>query len=72
MGLFRISFLEELKVQVTELRYSKGKLSTIVLLPAFSADNLKGLEEVNLPFSHLYKIFHYRSSGNSTLYHLPS
>uniref|UniRef100_A0A8C0I0I0 Serpin domain-containing protein n=1 Tax=Balaenoptera musculus TaxID=9771 RepID=A0A8C0I0I0_BALMU len=42
MGLFRISFLEELK----------GKLSTIVLLPAFSADNLKGLER-NITYGKL-------------------
>ncbi|XP_008591310.1 PREDICTED: serpin B12 [Galeopterus variegatus] len=45
-GQFRIGFVEELKMQILEMRYTKGKLSMFVLLPSRSADNVKGLEEL--------------------------
>ncbi|XP_037662264.1 serpin B12 isoform X2 [Choloepus didactylus] len=45
-GLFRIGFIEEVKAQILEMRYKKGKLSMFVLLPSSSSDNLKGLEEL--------------------------
>ncbi|KAI4532923.1 hypothetical protein MG293_017331 [Ovis ammon polii] len=44
-GLFRIGFVDELKAQILELPYTKGKLDMVVLLPSGSADNLKALEE---------------------------
>ena len=47
-GLFRIGFVDELKAQILELPYTKGKLDMVVLLPSGSADNLKALEEVSL------------------------
>ena len=47
-GLFRIGFVDELKVQILELPYTKGKLDMVVLLPGGSVDNLKALEEVRL------------------------
>ena len=47
-GLFRIGFVDELKVQILELPYTKGKLDMVVLLPSGSEDNLKALEEVSL------------------------
>lgn len=56
-GLFRIGFIEELKAQILEIRYTKGALSMFVLLPAFSEDNLKGLEEVSLHFQVSTKYF---------------
>ncbi|XP_055415274.1 serpin B12 isoform X2 [Bubalus kerabau] len=45
-GLFRIGFVDELKVQILELPYTKGKLDMVVLLPSGSEDNLKALEEL--------------------------
>ncbi|KAM5218132.1 serpin B12 isoform 1-T2 [Hipposideros larvatus] len=45
-GLFRIGFIEELKAQILEIPYTTEKLSMLVLLPSRSADNLKGLEEL--------------------------
>lgn len=44
-GLFRVGFVDELKAQILELPYTKGKLDMVVLLPSGSADNLKALEE---------------------------
>lgn len=49
-GLYRIGFIEEVKAQILEMRYTKGKLSMFVLLPSHSKDNLKAMEEVNLIF----------------------
>lgn len=49
-GLFRIGFIEELQAQILEMRYTTGALSMFILLPACSADDLKGLEEVSLHF----------------------
>ncbi|XP_029778658.1 serpin B12 isoform X2 [Suricata suricatta] len=62
-GLFRIGFIEELKVQILEMRYTKGALSMFVLLPAFSEDNLKGLEELERNITH-EKIMSWSSSEN--------
>ncbi|XP_017722555.1 PREDICTED: serpin B12 isoform X2 [Rhinopithecus bieti] len=45
-GLYRIGFIEEVKAQILEMRYTKGKLSMFVLLPSHSKDNLKALEEL--------------------------
>ncbi|XP_060261301.1 serpin B12 isoform X2 [Ovis aries] len=45
-GLFRVGFVDELKAQILELPYTKGKLDMVVLLPSGSADNLKALEEL--------------------------
>ncbi|XP_055962966.1 serpin B12 [Sorex fumeus] len=45
-GLFNIGFIEELKAQVLEMKYTKGGLSMFILLPAASEDNLKGLKEL--------------------------
>ncbi|XP_066209355.1 serpin B12 [Saccopteryx leptura] len=45
-GVFRLGFIEEVKAQILEMRYTKGKLSMFVLLPSPSADNRKGLEEL--------------------------
>lgn len=56
-GLFRIGFIEELKAQILEMPYTKGKLSLFVLLPSCSADNLKGLAEVSLHFPITTKCF---------------
>lgn len=56
-GLFRIGFIEELKAQILEMRYTKGALSMFVLLPSCSADNVKGLEEVSLHFIVSTKYF---------------
>lgn len=56
-GLFRIGFIEELKAQILEMRYTKGALSMFVLLPSCSADNVKGLEEVNFHFRVFTKYF---------------
>ena len=36
-GLFRIGFVDELKAQILELPYTKGKLDMVVLLPSGSA-----------------------------------
>ncbi|XP_003995287.1 serpin B12 [Felis catus] len=62
-GLFRIGFIEELKAQILEIRYTKGALSMFVLLPAFSEDNLKGLEELERNITH-EKIMAWSSSEN--------
>ncbi|XP_062056278.1 serpin B12 [Lepus europaeus] len=45
-GLFRLGSIEKLKVQILEIRYTKGELSMFVLLPSSSEDNLKGLQEL--------------------------
>ncbi|XP_012581283.1 PREDICTED: serpin B12 isoform X2 [Condylura cristata] len=45
-GPFSLGFIEELKTQILEMRYTKGMLSMFILLPACSEDNLKGLEEL--------------------------
>ncbi|XP_007523992.2 serpin B12 [Erinaceus europaeus] len=45
-GVFRIGFIEEVKAQVLEMRYSEGGLSMFVLLPSGSGDHLKNLEEL--------------------------
>ncbi|XP_072808243.1 serpin B12 isoform X1 [Vicugna pacos] len=62
-GLFRIGFIEELKAQILELRYTKGKLSMLVLLPSPSEDNLKGLEELERNITY-EKIMAWSSSEN--------
>ncbi|XP_049476484.1 serpin B12 isoform X1 [Panthera uncia] len=62
-GLFRIGFIEELRAQILEIRYTKGALSMFVLLPAFSEDNLKGLEELERNITH-EKIMVWSSSEN--------
>ncbi|EPY82735.1 serine or cysteine proteinase inhibitor, clade B, member 5-like protein [Camelus ferus] len=62
-GLFRIGFVEELKAQILELRYTKGKLSMLVLLPSPSEDNLKGLEELERNITY-EKIMAWSSSEN--------
>lgn len=71
-GLFRIGFIEELKAQILELRYTKGTLSMFVLLPSCSTDNLKGLEEVSLhfPVSTKHFIVDLGRAALSTIYHL--
>ncbi|XP_022369535.1 serpin B12 isoform X2 [Enhydra lutris kenyoni] len=62
-GLFRIGFIEELKAQILEMRYTKGALSMFVLLPSCSADNVKGLEELERNITH-EKIVTWSSSEN--------
>nr|ACQ62981.1 SERPINB12 protein (predicted) [Dasypus novemcinctus] len=62
-GLFRIGFIEEVKAQILEMRYKKGKLSMFVLLPSCSSDNLKGLEELEKKITH-EKILAWTSSEN--------
>ncbi|XP_020930953.1 serpin B12 [Sus scrofa] len=62
-GLFRIGFIEELKAQILELRYTKGTLSMFVLLPSCSTDNLKGLEELERNITY-EKIMAWSSSEN--------
>nr|XP_019584915.1 PREDICTED: serpin B12 [Rhinolophus sinicus]XP_019584916.1 PREDICTED: serpin B12 [Rhinolophus sinicus] len=62
-GMFRIGFIEELKVQILEMPYTKGKLSMFVLLPSWSADNLKGLEELERNITY-EKIVAWSSSEN--------
>ncbi|XP_045742273.1 serpin B12 [Mirounga angustirostris] len=62
-GLFRIGFIEELKAQILEMRYIKGELSMFVLLPPYSADNVKGLEELERNITH-EKIVAWSSSEN--------
>ncbi|MBZ3887146.1 Serpin B12 [Sciurus carolinensis] len=51
-GTFRIGFIEELQAQVLEMRYTMGKLSMFVLLPPCSADNVKGLQELERKMSY--------------------
>lgn len=48
-GKFRIGFIEELQAQILEMKYTMGKLSMLVLLPSCSEDNVKSLQEVQLP-----------------------
>lgn len=43
-----MGFIEEVKAQILEMQYIKDKLSMLVLLPAPSADNLRGLQEVKV------------------------
>nr|KAF6423731.1 serpin family B member 12 [Rousettus aegyptiacus] len=62
-GLFRIGFIEELKAQILEMPYTKGKLSLFVLLPSCSADNLKGLAELERNITY-EKIVAWSSSEN--------
>ncbi|XP_025853353.2 serpin B12 [Vulpes vulpes] len=61
--LFRIGFIEELKAQILEMRYTKGALSMFVLLPPYSADNVKGLQELEKNITH-EKIVAWSSSEN--------
>lgn len=70
-GMFRIGFIEELKVQILEMPYTKGKLSMFVLLPSWSADNLKGLEEVKVhfPVSTKCVLRDLGRAARSTIYH---
>ena len=49
-GVFRVGFIEEVRAQILEMQYIQGKLSMFILLPSHSADNLEGLQEVNLRF----------------------
>lgn len=71
-GLYRIGFIEEVKAQILEMRYTKGKLSMFVLLPSHSKDNLKALEEVNLHFhiSTKYSMIDPQRTTLSTTDHL--
>ncbi|XP_008050929.1 serpin B12 isoform X2 [Carlito syrichta] len=62
-GLYRIGFIEEVKAQILEMRYTKGRLSMFVLLPTFSEDNLKGLEELERNITY-DKIMAWSSSEN--------
>nr|ACA57863.1 serine proteinase inhibitor, clade B, member 12 (predicted) [Plecturocebus moloch] len=62
-GLYRIGFIEELKAQILEMRYTKGKLSMFVMLPSHSEDNLKGLEELERQITY-EKIAAWSSSEN--------
>ncbi|XP_062958061.1 serpin B12-like [Cynocephalus volans] len=62
-GQFRIGFIEELKMQILDLRYTKGKLSMFALLPSRSADNVKGLEELERKIAY-EKIEAWSSSEN--------
>lgn len=71
-GMFRIGFIDELKAQILEMPYTKGKLSMFVLLPSWSADNLKGLEEVNVHFPVSTKMCPHRSWESRMIYRLPS
>ncbi|EAW63149.1 serpin family B member 12 [Homo sapiens] len=62
-GLYRIGFIEEVKAQILEMRYTKGKLSMFVLLPSHSKDNLKGLEELERKITY-EKMVAWSSSEN--------
>ncbi|XP_040120194.1 serpin B12 [Oryx dammah] len=62
-GLFRIGFVEELKAQILELPYTKGKLDMVVLLPSGSADNRKALEELERNITY-EKLVAWSSSEN--------
>ncbi|XP_016078992.1 PREDICTED: serpin B12 isoform X2 [Miniopterus natalensis] len=63
VGMFRIGFIEEVKAQILELPYTKGKLSMFVLLPPDSADNLKCLQELERNITY-EKIVAWSSSEN--------
>uniref|UniRef100_A0A8C0XSA9 Serpin B12 n=1 Tax=Castor canadensis TaxID=51338 RepID=A0A8C0XSA9_CASCN len=45
-GRFPIGFIEELQAQILEMKYTLGKLSMFILLPPWSDDNMKGLQEL--------------------------
>ncbi|XP_040840685.1 serpin B12 isoform X2 [Ochotona curzoniae] len=45
-GVFKLGFVEELKMQILEIKYTKGELSMFVLLPSSSEDNLQSLCEL--------------------------
>ncbi|XP_053427947.1 serpin B12 isoform X2 [Nycticebus coucang] len=62
-GLHKLAFLEELIAQILEMRYSKGELSMLILLPSYSDDNLKGLEELERKITH-EKIVAWSNSEN--------
>ncbi|PNJ64355.1 SERPINB12 isoform 1 [Pongo abelii] len=62
-GLYRTGFIEEVKAQILEMRYTKGKLSMFVLLPSHSKDNLKGLEELERKITY-EKMVAWSSSEN--------
>ncbi|XP_012500734.1 PREDICTED: serpin B12 isoform X2 [Propithecus coquereli] len=62
-GRYRIGFIEEVKAQILEMRYTKGELSMFVLLPSCSEDNLKGLEELERKVTY-EKIVAWSSSEN--------
>ncbi|XP_036598164.1 serpin B12 isoform X2 [Trichosurus vulpecula] len=49
---FRIGYIEELKTQILEMNYIKGKLSMFVLLPPFPAEDPTGLEELEKQMTH--------------------
>ncbi|XP_072461631.1 serpin B12 [Notamacropus eugenii] len=49
---FRIGYIEELKTQILEMNYIKGKLSMFVLLPTFPAEDSTGLEELEKQMTH--------------------
>ncbi|XP_015337804.1 serpin B12 [Marmota marmota marmota] len=51
-GTFRIGFIEELQAQILEMKYTTGKVSMFVLLPPRSADNMKGLKELERKISY--------------------
>ncbi|KAM7124877.1 serpin B12 isoform 1-T2 [Molossus nigricans] len=62
-GVFRMGFVEEAKAQILEMRYIKDKLSMFVLLPSPSADNLRGLQELERNITY-EKIVAWSSSEN--------
>nr|XP_012629964.1 serpin B12 isoform X1 [Microcebus murinus] len=62
-GQYRIGFIEELKAQILEMRYTKGELSMFILLPSCSQDNLKGLEELGRKVTY-EKLVAWSSSEN--------
>ncbi|KAM5222271.1 serpin B12 [Ctenodactylus gundi] len=62
-GLFRIGFIEELQAHILEMKYTMGKLSMFILLPPSSADNVKGLRELEKKISY-EKIMAWSSSEN--------
>nr|XP_020851356.1 serpin B12 isoform X2 [Phascolarctos cinereus] len=49
---FRIGYIEELKTQILEMNYIKGKLSMFVLLPTLPAKDSTGLEELEKQMTH--------------------
>uniref|UniRef100_G1PJ51 Serpin B12 n=1 Tax=Myotis lucifugus TaxID=59463 RepID=G1PJ51_MYOLU len=62
-GMFKMGFIEEVNAQILEMPYIKGKLSMFVLLPSCSADNLKGLQELERNITY-EKIVAWSSSEN--------
>ncbi|XP_036178770.1 serpin B12 isoform X3 [Myotis myotis] len=62
-GMFKMGFIEEVNAQILEMPYTKGKLSMFVLLPSCSADNLKGLQELERNITY-EKIVAWSSSEN--------